>query len=165
MNAPQDRHERRSFLSAVPGIFRNLAFRLHALTSLLKSTRTAVGFRNGCCGLFLFRGVFIIFANVIKLLRYMGIHRATRFLIDSIDAKLGDVDKEIQMDKSVIAISVFFLVLEAILIPLAVMYEGNKYLAAGAVIGGFFAIIFLYVLVTMIEELISDIHKKKNASK
>ena len=94
----------------------------------------------------------------------MGIHRATRFLIDSIDAKLGDVDKEIQMDKSVIAISVFFLVLEAILIPLAVMYEGNKYLAAGAVIGGFFAIIFLYVLVTMIEELISDIHKKKNAS-
>ncbi len=86
-----------------------------------------------------------------------------RYWIDKIDAKLGDVDKEIKMDKTVIAISIGFIVFSAIIILLASIFP-YRFLVAIAVVSGFIAFLFLYILIIMVRELHDDIEKKKGAS-
>lgn len=86
-----------------------------------------------------------------------------RYWIDKIDAKLGDVDKEIKMDKTVIAISIGFIVFSAIIILLASFFQ-YRFLVAIAIVCGFMAVLFLYILMIMVRELHDDIEKKKGAS-
>ena len=90
----------------------------------------------------------------------MGIHRATRFLIDKVDTRLGDVDKEIKFDKSAIAVCVAAIVLE---IAFAFLAGTSQVFVVLSLIFGFFAITALYILVIMIKELKAD-QKKKDAA-
>lgn len=90
----------------------------------------------------------------------MGIHRATRFLIDKVDTRLGDVNKEIKFDKSAIAVCVAVIVLE---IVFAFLASTSEVFVVLSLIFGFFAITALYILVIMIKELKAD-QKKKDAA-
>lgn len=90
----------------------------------------------------------------------MGIHRATRFLIDKVDSRLGDVDKEIKFDKCAIATCVAVIVLE---IAFALLASTSQVFVALSFVLGFFAITALYILVIMIRELKAD-QKKKDAA-
>lgn len=92
----------------------------------------------------------------------MGRTRATRFLIDRVDARLGDVNKEIKMDKTVIAVSICFLVVELILILLACNSD-SRALSAVAIAGGLLSFMFIYILGFMIKELKEDIKKRDEA--
>lgn len=51
----------------------------------------------------------------------MSMHRATRFLIDKVDNRLGDVDKEIKFDKTMISGCLGIVALEIILLSLSTL--------------------------------------------
>ena len=51
----------------------------------------------------------------------MSMHRTTRFLIDKVDNRLGDVDKEIKFDKTMISGCLGIVALEIILLALSTL--------------------------------------------
>lgn len=92
----------------------------------------------------------------------MRSYKATRYLIDKVDDKLGSVEKEIRFDKAMIRGSLAVIALEIILIVLASFFS---VFGIPAIVGAFLAAIGLYVFFVMEKELRDDLAKaKKNAS-
>ncbi len=92
----------------------------------------------------------------------MRSYKATRYLIDKVDDKLGSVEKEIRFDKAMIRGSLAVIALEIILIVLASFFS---VFGIPAIVGAFLAAIGLYVFFVMEKELSDDLAKaKKNAS-
>ena len=89
----------------------------------------------------------------------MIMFKATRFLLQKIDARLGDVRKEIKFDKITIGVCTALIVLEIILLALS---NAFPYLVVPAIVGAFIAAICVFILPAMIKEL-SDDQKKLNA--
>ena len=92
----------------------------------------------------------------------MRSYKATRFLIDKVDEKLGSVEKEIRFDKAMIAGSLSVIALEAVFIVLALFFSVFQ---IPAIIGAFLAAIGVYVFLVMEKELKDDRAKaeKKDA--
>ena len=93
---------------------------------------------------------------------FMRSYKATRFLIDKVDEKLGCVEKEIRFDKAMIAGSLSVIALEAVFIVLALFFSVFQ---IPAIIGAFLAAIGVYVFLVMEKELKDDRAKaeKKDA--
>lgn len=89
----------------------------------------------------------------------MGRYRGSRFLIDKIDAKLGDVDKEIKFDKSVISASVFLFIVGLGLVALG---SSGNHSVGFAIIGVLLSLFCFFVYALMKKELEDD---KKKAEK
>ena len=87
-----------------------------------------------------------------------GMYRGSRFLIDKIDAKLGDVDKEIKFDKSMIYGSIAVIALEIILLLLTSV---SPLFNVPAIIGAFFAALAIFIIPVMTKELEDDKKKKE----
>ena len=85
-----------------------------------------------------------------------GMFRSSRFLIDKIDAKLGDVDKEIEFDKNMIYGSLGVIALEIILLALTSV---SSFFNVPAIIGAFLAALAIFIIPVMAKELEDD--KKK----
>ncbi|MBR5175094.1 MAG: hypothetical protein IKW89_04080 [Bacteroidales bacterium] len=83
----------------------------------------------------------------------MGRYRASRFLIDKIDAKLGDVDKEIDFDKNMIYGSLAVIALEIILLALTTVSE---FFTIPAIVGAFLAALCIFIIPVMVQELKDD---------
>lgn len=88
----------------------------------------------------------------------MRMYRATRYLINKVDAKLGDIDKEIKFDKiiiysclGVIAMEVFFLALSSI---------GRIFMIL-SILGSVFTALCLFIIPVMVQELKEDQEKAK----
>lgn len=92
----------------------------------------------------------------------MKSYKATRFLIDKVDEKLGSVEKEIRFDKAMIAGSLSFIALEVGFIVLALFFPAFQ---IPAIIGAFLAAIAVYIFLVMEKELKDDRAKaeKKDA--
>jgi uncharacterized membrane protein len=88
-----------------------------------------------------------------------GKFRSSRFLIDIIDAKLGDVDKEIEFDKNMIYVSLGVIALEIILLALTLV---SSFFTIPAVVGAFLAALAIFIVPVMVKELEDD---KKKAEK
>ena len=88
-----------------------------------------------------------------------GMFRSSRFLIDKIDAKLGDVDKEIEFDKNMIYGSLGVIALEIILLALT---SESSFFNVPAIIGAFLAALAIFIIPVMAKELEDD---KKKAEK
>ncbi len=88
-----------------------------------------------------------------------GMFRSSRFLIDKIDAKLGDVDKEIEFDKNMIYGSLGVIALEIILLALTSV---SSFFNVPAIIGAFLAALAIFIIPVMAKELEDD---KKKAEK
>lgn len=84
-------------------------------------------------------------------------YRSSRFLIDKIDAKLGDVNKEIKFDKIVIFVALGIIAVEVI----ALLLSGFSFFRILAIIGAFFAAASLFIIPVMIQELRDDKEKAK----
>ncbi len=92
----------------------------------------------------------------------MRSYKATRYLIDKVDDKLGSVEKEIRFDKAMIRGSLAVIALEIILIVLASFFS---VFGIPAIVGAFLAAIGVYIFLVMEKELSDDLAKaKKNAS-
>ena len=91
----------------------------------------------------------------------MKIYRATRFIIDKVDAKLGNVEKEIKFDKIVIGICLCIIALEIIL--LAFSSESGR-LTVPTIVGAILAAFSICALPIMIKELKNDKEKAKRLS-
>jgi hypothetical protein len=91
----------------------------------------------------------------------MKLYKATRFIIDRVDAKLGDVDKEIQFDKIVIGVCLLIIALEIILLAFS---SSLDCLIVPTIVGAFLAAISVCTLPIMIKELINDKEKAKKLS-
>ena len=91
----------------------------------------------------------------------MKLYRATRFIIDKVDAKLGDVEKEIKFDKIVIGICLCIIALEIIL--LAFSSESGR-LTVPTIVGAILAAFSICALPIMIKELKNDKEKAKRLS-
>lgn len=83
----------------------------------------------------------------------MGRYRASRFLIDKIDAKLGDVDKEIKFDKNMIYGSLAVIALEIILLALTSVSE---FFNVPAIVGAFLTALCIFIIPIMVQELKDD---------
>ena len=81
--------------------------------------------------------------------------RATRFLIDRIDSKLGSVEKELKFDKIAIGVGLAIMVISAFVLGLAVDRPALAVLCLMLIIFGFF---LAYV---MVKEYIDDLKKAK----
>ena len=91
----------------------------------------------------------------------MRSYKATRFLIDKVDNKLGSVEKEIRFDKAMIRGSLAVITLEIILIVLASFFS---VFGIPAIVGAFLAAIGLYVFFVMEKELRDDLAKAEKNS-
>jgi hypothetical protein len=91
----------------------------------------------------------------------MKFYRATRFIIDKVDAKLGNVEKEIKFDKIVIGICLCIIALEIIL--LAFSSESGR-LTVPTIVGAILAAFSICALPIMIKELKNDKEKAKRLS-
>ncbi len=91
----------------------------------------------------------------------MKLYRATRFIIDKVDAKLGNVEKEIKFDKIVIGICLCIIALEIIL--LAFSSESGR-LTVPTIVGAILAAFSICALPIMIKELKNDKEKAKRLS-
>ena len=88
----------------------------------------------------------------------MSMYRATRFLIDKVDNKLGDVDKEIKFDKTVISVCIGVIALEIILLALSMPVP---FFQVPAIVGAFLCAIALFIIPVMVKELKDDREKAK----
>lgn len=91
----------------------------------------------------------------------MKLYKATRFIIDKVDAKLGNVEKEIKFDKIVIGICLCIIALEIIL--LAFSSESGR-LTVPTIVGAILAAFSICALPIMIKELKNDKEKAKRLS-
>lgn len=91
----------------------------------------------------------------------MKLYRATRFIIDKVDAKLGNVEKEIKFDKIIIGICLCIIALEIIL--LAFSSESGR-LTVPTIVGAILAAFSICALPIMIKELKNDKEKAKRLS-
>lgn len=91
----------------------------------------------------------------------MKFYRATRFIIDKVDAKLGNVEKEIKFDKIIIGICLCIIALEIIL--LAFSAESGR-LTVPTIVGAILAAFSICALPIMIKELKNDKEKAKRLS-
>ena len=93
----------------------------------------------------------------------MKLYRATRFrfIIDKVDAKLGNVEKEIKFDKLVIGICLCIIALEIILL---VFSSESGRLTVPSVVGAILAAFSICALPIMIKELKNDKEKAKRLS-
>ena len=82
--------------------------------------------------------------------------KATRFLIDKIDDRLGDVHKEIKFDKITIGVCAALIVLEMILLALCNHFP---ILVLPAIVGAFITAICSFILLIMVKELSDDLKK------
>ncbi len=80
-----------------------------------------------------------------------------RYIIDKIDARLGDVEKEKKFDLACIFISVLIIALSAVLMSI----DKVKLM----IVGLFLAIIGVSFLYTMIKEYIADCRKGRSITK
>ena len=83
----------------------------------------------------------------------MRTYKATRFLIDRIDKRLGSVEKEIRFDKTMILASLAVIVVEIILLLLSASFPAFR---IPALIGGIFAALGVFILPVMTNELKDD---------
>ena len=88
----------------------------------------------------------------------MSMHRATRFLIDKVDNKLGDVDKEINFDKTMISVCLGVIALEIILLALSTPVP---FFQVPAIVGAFLSAMALFIIPVMVKELKDDREKAK----
>ena len=88
-----------------------------------------------------------------------GKFRSSRFLIDIIDAKLGDVDKEIEFDKNMIYVCLGVIALEIIFLALNLV---SSFFIIPAIVGAFLAALAIFIIPVMVKELEDD---KKKAEK
>ena len=91
----------------------------------------------------------------------MKLYRARRFIIDKVDAKLGNVEKEIKFDKIIIGICLCIIALEIIL--LAFSSESGR-LTVPTIVGAILAAFSICALPIMIKELKNDKEKAKRLS-
>ena len=96
----------------------------------------------------------------------MSMYRATRFLIDKVDNRLGDVDKEIKFDKTMISVCLGIVALEIILLALC---TAVPFFQIPAIVGAFLCAIAIFIIPVMVKELKDDRGKaermKENNSK
>ena len=85
-----------------------------------------------------------------------GKYRSSRFLIDRIDAKLGDVNKEIEFDRTMIYVCLGVIALEIVLLALSGAVSLFKY---PSIVGAFLAALCLFILPVMVKELKEDQEK------
>lgn len=83
----------------------------------------------------------------------MSMHRTTRFLIDKVDNRLGDVDKEIKFDKTMISGCLGIVELEIILLALSTLVS---FLQISAIIFAFLCAIAIFIIPVMVKELKDD---------
>ncbi len=91
----------------------------------------------------------------------MGGYRGSRFIIDKIDAKLGDVDKEIKFDKCMIYGSLGVIALEIILLALTTV---SPFFNIPAIVGAFLSAMAIYIVPVMAKELEDDKRKAERMS-
>ena len=89
----------------------------------------------------------------------MGGYRGSRFIIDKIDAKLGNVDKEIEFDKKMIYGCLGVIALEIILLALTSV---SPFFTVPAIVGAFLAALAIFIIPIMTKELEDD---RKKAEK
>lgn len=92
----------------------------------------------------------------------MIMHRTTRFLIDKIDSRLGDVRKEIVFDRTMIAVCSGIIAMEIVLLILCDRFPS---LFIPTIVGGFFAVACIYLIPVMAKELKDDLKKAKDTEK
>lgn len=80
----------------------------------------------------------------------MSMHRATRFLIDKVDNRLGDVDKEIKFDKTMISGCLGIVALDIILLALSTQVS---FFQIPAIIFAFLCAIAIFIIPVMVKEL------------
>ena len=83
----------------------------------------------------------------------MSMHRTTRFLIDKVDNRLGDVDKEIKFDKTMISGCLGIVALEIILLALSTLVS---FFQIPAIIFAFLCAIAIFIIPVMVKELKDD---------
>jgi len=83
----------------------------------------------------------------------MSMHRATRFLIDKVDNRLGDVDKEIKFDKTMISGCLGIVALEIILLALSTLVS---FFQIPAIIFAFLCAIAIFIIPVMVKEMKDD---------
>ena len=88
----------------------------------------------------------------------MSLYRATRFLIDKVDNKLGNVDKEIKFDKTMIYSCLGVIAFEIILLALSGI---SRFFLILSIIGAFLATLSLFTIPVMVKELKDDQEKAK----
>lgn len=88
----------------------------------------------------------------------MSMYRATRFLIDKVDNRLGDVNKEIQFDKTMISVCLGIIALEIILLALCTLVPAFQ---VPAIIGAFLCALAIFIIPIMVKELKDDREKAK----
>jgi len=88
----------------------------------------------------------------------MSMYRASRFLIDKVDNKLGNVDKEIKFDKTMISVCLGIVALEIILLALSTPFP---FFQVPAIIGAFLCALSLFIIPVMVKELKDDREKAK----
>ena len=86
----------------------------------------------------------------------MNTYRATRFLIDRIDRRLGSVEKEIKFDKAVILWCLVVILLELMIIMLCAV---APFLVGPAMVGVIFAAFAIFLIPVMTRELKADREK------
>jgi len=91
----------------------------------------------------------------------MKFYRATRFIIDKVDAKLGNVEKEIKFDKIIIGICLCIIALEIILLAFS---AESGLLTVPTIVGAILAAFSICALPIMIKELKNDKEKAKRLS-
>ena len=88
----------------------------------------------------------------------MNMHRSTGFLIDKVDNRLGDVDKEIKFDKIMISSCLGVIAFEIILLALSSL---GRFVLVLSIIGAFLAALSLFIIPVMVQELKDDQEKAK----
>ena len=83
----------------------------------------------------------------------MRMHRATRFLTDKVDNRLGYVDKEIKFDKTMISGYLGIVALEIILLSLSTLVS---FFQIPAIIFAFLCAIAIFIIPVMVKELKDD---------
>lgn len=83
----------------------------------------------------------------------MYTYKATRFIIDRIDKKLGSVEKEIRFDKAVILACLVVIAVECVFILLTTLFP---FFRIPALIGVFFAAFGIFLIPVMTRELKDD---------
>lgn len=83
----------------------------------------------------------------------MRMHRATRFLTDKVDNRLGYVDKEIKFDKTMISGCLGIVALEIILLALSTLVS---FFQIPAIIFAFLCAIAIFIIPVMVKELKDD---------
>lgn len=90
-----------------------------------------------------------------------GMFRSSRFLIDKIDAKLGDVDKEIKFDKSAISACIILFFVGLGLVALG----SSRNLSVGLIIIGVLLSLFCFFAYAIMKQELEDDKKKAEKMK